>query len=167
MNTEEYEEEISYVEFDLHSAISNEYVEAVSHEGGCSIIGLEEGRPYLQIGEFIFQGNVDESIGTHLLFEINEKTEDQTGLLPLLTSMRVEDGQKQQRYTVRYACSTEKLVTFDNVRVKENSSENQENNNSTFKKIQLNKQPATIEDNYLLTLFRENKEMEQNRLENE
>ncbi|KAI9474149.1 MAG: hypothetical protein EXX96DRAFT_580761 [Benjaminiella poitrasii] len=115
---EEYEEESHYVEFDFGTAVSNEHIETISKEGGCAIIGLEEGKPYLQLGEMMFRGEIDDSLGTHLLFEINEKQQDRSGLVPLLTSMRDDDEQKQQRYTVKYALSTESVIPLESMKLR-------------------------------------------------
>jgi hypothetical protein len=42
---------------------------------------LEEGNVFLQLGTFVFQGVPDETIGTHMLFEINESQRETTGRL--------------------------------------------------------------------------------------
>lgn len=80
---------------------------------------MEEGRPLLQLGGLTFEGAVDETIGTHLLFEVKEKVHDTKGLLPLLTSMRSEnDAPKQQKYTTEYFCSTENTIKMDTVSIR-------------------------------------------------
>ncbi|CEP11509.1 hypothetical protein [Parasitella parasitica] len=97
----------------------------IQHQLHCKVAnfiraqGLEEGKPLLQIGGLTFEGNVDETIGTHLLFEIKEKVHDTKGLLPLLTSMRTEDdAPKQQKFSLNYVCSTENIVKMDTVTIK-------------------------------------------------
>ncbi|KAI8640501.1 hypothetical protein BD408DRAFT_369832 [Parasitella parasitica] len=113
----EYEEETSYVTFDMGTNISSAFVEQKAN--GCRIIGLEEGTPLLQLGGLTFEGKVDETIGTHLLFEIKEKVHDTKGLLPLLTSMRTEDdAPKQQKFSLNYVCSTENIIKMDTVSIK-------------------------------------------------
>ncbi|KAK4511845.1 swr complex subunit [Mucor velutinosus] len=114
----EYEEESSYVTFDMGRAISSSFVEQKAR-AGCRIVGMEEGRPLLQLGGLTFEGTVDETIGTHLLFEIKEKVHDTKGLLPLLTSMRTEDdAPKQQKYSAEYFCSTENTIRMDTVTIR-------------------------------------------------
>lgn len=62
---------------------------------------------------------MDETIGTHLLFEIKEKVHDTKGLLPLLTSMRTDDdAPKQQKYSLDYVCSTENIIKMETVTIK-------------------------------------------------
>ncbi|CAO3687364.1 unnamed protein product [Rhizopus microsporus] len=113
----EYEEETNYVLFNVGTTITDEYIDSVSKtQGGCRIIGLQEGKPYLQIGNQFFEGEIDDTIGTHLLFEIQESKRETTGLLPLLSSMRSkDDDKKKQKYNLTFACSTEKMVHFDSV----------------------------------------------------
>ncbi|KAI8968898.1 hypothetical protein BDF20DRAFT_838886 [Mycotypha africana] len=121
MSDSEYEEETTYVVFDIGGTVTKEFVEKVSHkDGGCRIIGLEEGQPYLQLGDAVFEGEIDETVGTHLFFEIEERKADTSGLVPLLSSMRstAEEGPKQQRYTVKYACQTENIVQLTPVTIK-------------------------------------------------
>lgn len=79
---------------------------------------MQEGQPFLQIGDITFEGEVDETLGTHLLFEIEERKVETTGLLPLLSSIRAdkEDAtQKQQKYTLKYDCSIENVIKMDTV----------------------------------------------------
>lgn len=86
--------------------------------------GVEEGRPLLQLGGLTFEGAVDETIGTHLLFEIKEKVHDTKGLLPLLTSMRTDDdAPKQQKYSAEYFCSTENTIRMDTVAIRPKEAE--------------------------------------------
>ncbi|KAL9559487.1 hypothetical protein MBANPS3_000403 [Mucor bainieri] len=127
----EYEEEVTtitglltlpglipYLTFDMGRTISSNFVDQKAR-AGCRIVGLEEGRPLLQLGGLTFEGAVDETIGTHLLFEIKEKVHDTKGLLPLLTSMRTEDdAPKQQKYSTEYFCSTETTIRMDTVTIR-------------------------------------------------
>ncbi|CAO3615200.1 unnamed protein product [Mucor hiemalis] len=86
--------------------------------GGCRITGLEEGQPFLQIGDMIFEGEVDETLGTHMIFEIEERKIETTGLLPLLSSIRADNEEatsKQPKYTLKYACQTENIIKMDTV----------------------------------------------------
>ncbi|KAL7308148.1 hypothetical protein PS15m_012038 [Mucor circinelloides] len=122
----EYEEESSYVTFDMGKTITSNFVEQKAR-AGCRIVGMEEGQPLLQLGGLTFEGTVDETIGTHLLFEIKEKVHDTKGLLPLLTSMRTEDdAPKQQKYSVEYFCSTENTVKMDTVTIRPKAPEKEE-----------------------------------------
>lgn len=59
-----------------------------------------------------------------MIFEIEERKTATTGLLPLLASMRSNsDEGPKQRYTVKYACSTENIITFDVVTLKKKDDE--------------------------------------------
>lgn len=80
------------------------------------------------MGELIFQGQVDETIGSHLYFEIEERKSETTGLLPLLTSIRsdTEEASKPQRYTATYKFSTETLVTMEPVTLLKKNKEQQQ-----------------------------------------
>lgn len=68
------------------------------------------------MGELIFEGKVDESIGTHLFFEIEERKAE-PGLLSLLTSIRSdgEEANKPQRYTTTFKFSTDTIVMMEPV----------------------------------------------------
>ncbi|KAI8877936.1 hypothetical protein K501DRAFT_288128 [Backusella circina FSU 941] len=119
----EYIEEVSYVTLDMGAAATPEYIDQVANNpGGCRLIGLEEGKAYLQLGTFVFEGAPDETIGTHMLFEINESQRETTGLLPLLSSMRSEptDGPKS-RYVASYLCSTEKYIQMNPISLEKKS----------------------------------------------
>ncbi|GAN07873.1 hypothetical protein MAM1_0180c07377 [Mucor ambiguus] len=122
----EYEEEVAIIELltlpDLipSSSLVTTYLKCIenmsAHHG---MQGVEEGRPLLQLGGLTFEGAVDETIGTHLLFEIKEKVHNTKGLLPLLTSMRTEDdAPKQQKYSTEYFCSTESTIRMDTVTIR-------------------------------------------------
>jgi hypothetical protein len=85
---------------------------------------LEEGEPYLQIGDVIYKGEIDETLGTQMLFEIEERKTATAGLLPLLASMRSENDEgPKQRYTVKYACATENVITLDAVTLRRKDNE--------------------------------------------
>ncbi|KAG2229521.1 hypothetical protein INT48_008410 [Thamnidium elegans] len=93
MSDSEYEEETTYVVFDMGKAVSTEYIQEMKEKtGGCR--GLEEGKPYIQIGNLTFEGEVDETIGTHLMFTIEEK---------------------QKKQSIEYKCSTETIVKMDSI----------------------------------------------------
>ena len=72
-NDSEYEEESSYVVLDLGSAIGIERIPYVKH---FHLIGMEENRPVLQLGNFVFQGQVDETVGTDLIFHGADKKDN-------------------------------------------------------------------------------------------
>lgn len=120
----EYEEETSYVLFDVGNSVTDQLVDQVSRNfGGCRIIGLEEGKPFLQLGHHTFEGEIDDTIGTHLLFEIQENKRETAGLLPLLSSMRSESDNKQPKYTTTYYASSEKIVSCTPVSLKAKNDE--------------------------------------------
>jgi hypothetical protein len=82
---------------------------------------LEEGQPYLQIGDITLEGEVDETLGTHLFFEVEERAVETSGLGPLLQSMRTEkddDDNKQQKYTLKYDCKTDNIIKTESVSLK-------------------------------------------------
>ncbi|KAI8354144.1 hypothetical protein EDC96DRAFT_271494 [Choanephora cucurbitarum] len=114
---DEYEEETTYVVFDLGNTVTSDLLEKTAEAGGCRIIGLEEGTPLLQLGNITLEGTIDETIGSHLMFEMKEvQPEDNTGLLPLLSSMRSDEAEtKQQKLELKYTCSTETIVHYDAV----------------------------------------------------
>ncbi|KAI8051890.1 uncharacterized protein B0P05DRAFT_562262 [Gilbertella persicaria] len=116
---DEYEEETSYVVFDMGNTITSDFIsKAARTKGGCQLIGLEEGTPYLQLGDLIFEGEIDETIGSHMFFEVQEKKqEDNTGLLPLLTSMRSEGDESKPKITLNYVDSTETIIKFESVTI--------------------------------------------------
>lgn len=55
---------------------------------------MEEGKPYVQIGDMTFEGEVDETVGTHLMFTVEEK---------------------QKKQVLEYKCSTETTVKMDTI----------------------------------------------------
>ncbi|KAI9256253.1 hypothetical protein BY458DRAFT_519509 [Sporodiniella umbellata] len=119
-----YEEESNYVLFDLGTDATETLVEqAIQKDGGCRIIGLEEGQPFLQVGHQIYEGEIDDTIGTHLLFEIQENKRETEGLLPLLSSMRAENETKQSKYITSYFASTEKVVNCSAITLKHKEDE--------------------------------------------
>jgi hypothetical protein len=88
---------------------------------------LEEGQPYLQIGDITLEGEVDETLGTHLFFEVEERAVETSGLGPLLQSMRTEKDDddnndtntpKQQKYTLKYDCKTDNIIKTESVSLK-------------------------------------------------
>ncbi|KAI9273549.1 hypothetical protein EDC94DRAFT_595224 [Helicostylum pulchrum] len=95
MSDSEYEEETTYVVFDLGKAITPQYIQEMKEKaGGCRVLGLEEGKPYIQIGNMTFEGEVDETIGTHLMFTVEEK---------------------QKKKVLEYKCTTETVVKMDSI----------------------------------------------------
>lgn len=81
-----------------------------------------------------FEGQVNETIGTHLMFEMEERKVETSGLLPLLSSIRGDDSTttsendnsetlavtaaKPQKYTLKYDCSTENIIKMDTVNIR-------------------------------------------------
>ncbi|KAG2212721.1 hypothetical protein INT47_000698, partial [Mucor saturninus] len=115
MSDSEYEEETTYVVFDLGSIAPSEFIDEVSiKNGGCRIIGLEEGKPYLQLGELTLEGTVDETIGTHLMFEMQDK--DPSKIPPSLAAVNPNKSEpKETKKTLVYQCSTENVVTLETI----------------------------------------------------
>lgn len=53
-----------------------------------------------------------------MLFEIEERKMETTGLLPLLSSIRADNedaNSKQPKYTLKYTCQTENIIKMDTV----------------------------------------------------
>ncbi|KAI8372112.1 hypothetical protein BD560DRAFT_395195 [Blakeslea trispora] len=125
---DEYEEETTYVVFDLGNSVTTDYLEKTTEAGGCRITGIEEGTPILQVGNITMEGTIDETIGSHLIFEMKEaQPEDNTGLLPLLSSMRSDEAEpKQQKLELELVCSTESIVNYETIMMKpkQNSDQN-------------------------------------------
>jgi hypothetical protein len=107
-----------------------------------------------------FEGEVDETLGTHLMFEIEERKVETTGLLPLLSSIRGgnnDEGEnsssnnnyeggalssKPQKYTLKYDCSTENIIKMDTVNIKpkeqpepQQEEQNQKDDGSTLEAL--------------------------------
>lgn len=84
--------------------------------------GLEEGRPYLQLGDITLEGTVDETIGTHLLFEMQDRGLDSTNILSSITPSRADTEPKELRKALKYECSTENVITLETVTLTPKSS---------------------------------------------
>ncbi|KAI8593347.1 hypothetical protein BDZ88DRAFT_139496 [Geranomyces variabilis] len=90
---DEWEEETKYIVLDVGSELAAADVQAAAAEHqGVSIIGLDSATPYLRIGDMIFQGAVDRTLGTDLIFATSAQdgTRAQRALrgpLPLSTDL--------------------------------------------------------------------------------
>ncbi|KAJ3164629.1 hypothetical protein HDU88_005277 [Geranomyces variabilis] len=86
-------EETKYIVLDVGSELAAADVQAAAAEHqGVSIIGLDSPTPYLRIGNMIFQGAVDRTLGTDLIFATSAQdgTRAQRALrgpLPLSTDL--------------------------------------------------------------------------------
>ncbi|KAI8921073.1 hypothetical protein DFJ77DRAFT_448440 [Powellomyces hirtus] len=66
---DEWEEETRYIVLDLGTEVTSETVQAAaaSHEG-VSIVGLDSSAPHLRVGNLVFRGTLDRTLGTDLIF---------------------------------------------------------------------------------------------------
>ncbi|PVU95042.1 hypothetical protein BB561_002094 [Smittium simulii] len=76
MSSEEYtieEEEVYVLGNFCDDSIAESYL-----KGEYSIVGLEEGIPFIQINGKVFMGEIDSSLGSNMIFEIPQDGEDPT-----------------------------------------------------------------------------------------
>ncbi|CAO1413132.1 unnamed protein product [Diamesa serratosioi] len=71
-NNSDYEEEEFLVYVDIDSAVSKNLIEDPNCE--IKVIGLESDKPVLQINNKIFEGEYENSLGTHVFFEHDKET---------------------------------------------------------------------------------------------
>jgi len=72
-NDEEWEEESTYMIMDLGSDLTIDLLKrSLEINNGYSIIGLDTDQPMFKIGNFVYKGEVDYSLGTDLIFEIDD-----------------------------------------------------------------------------------------------
>ncbi|CAO3593539.1 unnamed protein product [Absidia cylindrospora] len=81
----DYIEETSYVIVDLSANLTEEAIRTLTEErGGMAMTNLTESPIYAQLGTQTFCGELDNPVGSYLLFEMEEKKTDTSGLLPML-----------------------------------------------------------------------------------
>ncbi|KAG0175121.1 hypothetical protein DFQ28_005032 [Apophysomyces sp. BC1034] len=131
---DEYEEESTYVVFDLGTEIAGDALERLTQaNGGVAISGIDTTKPIMQLGAQYFEGTLDEYIGDPLLFEINERKTETSGLLPLLTSMREEeDAPRQPRLETNYKRMVNKVFKFEKVEIHKRTPSDVANNNASL-----------------------------------
>ncbi|KND00442.1 uncharacterized protein SPPG_04761 [Spizellomyces punctatus DAOM BR117] len=89
--SDEWEEETTYVVLDLGTDVTVDTVKAAASEyDGVSLIGLDTPSPYLRVGNLMFKGAFDRTIGTDMIFAASAQDENRpkrppTGPLPLST----------------------------------------------------------------------------------
>ncbi|TPX71061.1 hypothetical protein SpCBS45565_g01296 [Spizellomyces sp. 'palustris'] len=91
--SDEWEEEVwtTYVVLDLGTEVTVDSVKAAATEyDGVSLIGLDTPSPYLRVGNLMFKGAFDRTIGTDMIFAASVQDENRpkrppTGPLPLST----------------------------------------------------------------------------------
>jgi hypothetical protein len=72
-NEDEWEEESTYMIMDLGSDLTIDLLKrSLEINNGYSIIGLDTDQPMFKIGNFVYKGEVDYSLGTDLIFEVDE-----------------------------------------------------------------------------------------------
>ncbi|KAI8980292.1 hypothetical protein BDB01DRAFT_797254, partial [Pilobolus umbonatus] len=77
---DEYEEETQYITLDFGTSVTADYIQATQEtNGGIQLVGLESGEVIVQAGGLTFAGNVDETVNTHMLFEVQHPEKDTTG----------------------------------------------------------------------------------------
>ncbi|TPX56041.1 hypothetical protein PhCBS80983_g04842 [Powellomyces hirtus] len=90
---DEWEEETRYIVLDLGTEVTSETVQAAaaSHEG-VSIVGLDSSAPHLRVGNLVFRGTLDRTLGTDLIFATSKHDDARPqraprGPLPLSTDL--------------------------------------------------------------------------------
>ncbi|ORX52259.1 hypothetical protein BCR36DRAFT_411698 [Piromyces finnis] len=70
---DEWEEESTYMIMDLGSDLTIDLLKrSLEINNGYSLIGLDTDQPMFKIGNFVYKGEVDYSLGTDLIFEVDE-----------------------------------------------------------------------------------------------
>ncbi|CAO3613828.1 unnamed protein product [Cunninghamella echinulata] len=91
-----------------------ESLEKLSEGDGLSLTDLNESPIFAQLGGQVLSGDIDNPIGTNLIFEIDEKKYERTGLLSMLSTMRSstaeQDSQNKPRWTAQYKYSADKII---------------------------------------------------------
>ncbi|KAJ3281571.1 hypothetical protein HK104_011393 [Borealophlyctis nickersoniae] len=99
-SSEEYEEETTYVVLDLGSDFTKEMIEAAAtvHDG-VSLIngnqrktkkmylqGLDTPTPFLRVGNLIYKGTLDQTVGTDLIFSASAQDESRPKRMYILST---------------------------------------------------------------------------------
>lgn len=96
MNDDDWEEEEHLVVIELKGVIDNKFLYNCK-SANWRLLEIDSDQPLLQIGNYTFTGQFKESIGTHVLFEELESTDDQ--------------GTKK----LKYKCNTTKTLEMNRV----------------------------------------------------
>ncbi|KAI8335451.1 hypothetical protein BC941DRAFT_430369 [Chlamydoabsidia padenii] len=125
---DEYIEETSYVIMDLTAYHTEEAIRSMTKEtGGMAITNLMDSPIYTQLGPETYMGELDDPIGSYLLFELEEKKTDTSSLLPMLSSMQQtyredqDDPRQQQhqqtKWQASYRFQADKIVKSKQVKL--------------------------------------------------
>ncbi|ORX92071.1 hypothetical protein K493DRAFT_339004 [Basidiobolus meristosporus CBS 931.73] len=99
----EYEEEVNYIVLDLGTEVTTDMLKS-SGTDGYSLMGLDTESPYLKIGNMVFKGQYDETLGTELVFCPSGNTNS--------TQQKTETSEAKE---VKYFCHTTKKITLSKV----------------------------------------------------
>ncbi|ORZ05444.1 hypothetical protein BCR42DRAFT_428304 [Absidia repens] len=119
----DYIEETSYVIMDLSADLTEEAIRTLTEKrDGMALTDLTESPIYAQLGTQTFCGELDDPVGSYLLFEMEEKKTDASGLLPMLSSMRqTENGivqeEKQTKWQAKYRHQVDKVIKAKQVEI--------------------------------------------------
>ncbi|KAI9025062.1 hypothetical protein CLU79DRAFT_746092 [Phycomyces nitens] len=103
---------------DLSNDVTTDLVSSLAKaNGGARITGLESDKIYFQAGSYFFVGELDETVGESMIFEVEESKFENSGLFPLLNSMKYnkEDKQKLAHIKTTFACKTTRVIMMDKV----------------------------------------------------
>jgi len=114
----EYEEEETLVMVDLHGVIDSEIFTQDSFNK-FKILGVDTERPILQVENFVFTGEYDQTIGTAVIFE--EKDKKVKKIDPVFC--------KKPPRMLKYVCKTNKMLNMKRVFVSEKAKEGEHNAN--------------------------------------
>ncbi|CAL4156312.1 unnamed protein product [Meganyctiphanes norvegica] len=114
----EYEEEETLVMVDLHGVIDSEIFSQDSFNK-FKILGVDTEQPILQVENFVFTGEYDQTIGTAVMFEEVDKKVKKSD--PVFC--------KKPPTMLKYVCKTNKKLNMKRVFVSERAKEGEENAN--------------------------------------
>ncbi|KAL0089756.1 hypothetical protein J3Q64DRAFT_1410959 [Phycomyces blakesleeanus] len=96
--------------------------------GGARITDLEADTVYFQAGPYFFVGALDETVGETMVFEVEESKFENTGLFPLLNSMKYnnEENQKLAHIKTTFKCKTTRVLMMDRIEIANQETQNGE-----------------------------------------
>ncbi|KAI8071223.1 hypothetical protein BC940DRAFT_293896 [Gongronella butleri] len=107
--SDEYIEETAHVILDLGSDLPNDVLKTLAQgQGSVAISDITQAQIYAQLGSQTFAGQMEDPIGTNMLFEMEEKQLDRSSLLPILASM--QNNQQQSKWTTEYMDKADKII---------------------------------------------------------
>ncbi|CAO3620674.1 unnamed protein product [Cunninghamella blakesleeana] len=134
----EYVEELVYVILELGTDLTVDTLEKLPQGEGIFLSDLNESPIFTQLGGQVLSGDIDDPVGTNLLFEIDEKQYERTGneiiiminiashmdyfikkrinvigLLSMLSTMRnstEQDSHNKPRWTAQYRYNADKII---------------------------------------------------------